>query len=98
MKKQLIPVEDKVIIKPFSKEEQTTGGLFLPEISQEAVDMGTVVSIGPGQKNLNTGVRMEMKANIGDVVLYPKYGGNKFDYEEEEFVVFREVDLIAFIK
>ena len=98
MHKQLIPVEDKVIIRPSPKEDQTSGGVYLPDIAKEETCIGTVISIGPGLKSYHDGKRMEMKVSVGDEVLYSKLSGDAFEFNGERYVIFREVDLLAIIK
>ena len=44
------PIDDKIIIKKHEKDTQTSGGIYLPEMSQDNAKIGTIVAIGPGMK------------------------------------------------
>lgn len=66
----LNPIGRNIVIKPDAKEEQTKGGIFIPNPSQHNHKNGTVLAIG----NLVE----EVKA--GDKVKYEN-GGNEVDGE-----------------
>jgi len=92
--KGLNPIGDRVVIKPLAPEEQTSGGVILPDIAQEGSSIGTVVATGPGMM-LSTGQRANMQCNVGDKVYYPKFGAKELDYNEEEFVIIRETEIYS---
>jgi len=51
---KLQPIDDKVVILPLKKEAKTSGGLFLPEESQDSAKTGIVVAVGPGLKEMTS--------------------------------------------
>jgi co-chaperonin GroES (HSP10) len=46
----LIPLLDRVVINKIKPAEKTASGLYIPEKSQESLQQGTVVAVGPGDK------------------------------------------------
>lgn len=99
-KLNLVPVDDKIIIKPLDPESISSGGVYLPEGAQPEATSGTVVAVGPGLKNMAAGAteRWTMFCEVGDIVYYPKFGAHKFELDDIEYVVIREVDLLAIRK
>lgn len=102
MKKiDLIPVDDRVIVKPNDVENVSSGGVIIPEGSLPEADSGIVVAVGPGIRRtfMNTDFiknqRFRMECNVGDKVFYSKFGPNKLEYENEEYIVIRESELLA---
>ena len=51
MIKRLVPLFDRVLIQRAEAVTKTKGGIVLPEKAQAKVLQGTVVAIGPGQRN-----------------------------------------------
>ncbi|MEG1589019.1 MAG: co-chaperone GroES, partial [Mucinivorans sp.] len=63
------PLSDRVLVEPKAAETKTASGLYIPDTAKEKPLQGTVLAVGPGNKD----VTMEVKN--GDTVLYSKYGG-----------------------
>ena len=93
---KLNPIEDRVIIKPNDIGGKTSGGVIIPDIGQELPTQGEVIAVGPGKMN-DAGNRLSMTTKVGDVVLYPKYSAAKFEFEDVEYLIIREVDLLAIL-
>jgi chaperonin GroES len=53
---KLIPLEDRIVVKPQEAETKTAGGIVLPDTAKEKPLMGKVVAVGPG-KMLDSGKR-----------------------------------------
>lgn len=49
--KKLIPLLDRVLVLRAEALTKTAGGIVIPEKAQEKVQRGTVVAVGPGQRN-----------------------------------------------
>lgn len=93
--KKLVPLFDRVLIQRAEAITKTKGGIVLPEKAQTKVLQGTVVAIGPGQRN-DKGDHVPLSIKVGDVVLLPEYGGTKVELEDnKEFHLFRESDILA---
>jgi len=90
------PIRGKVAIKQLDPEEMTSGGVIMPDISQEGVSQGIVQAVGPG--DAFGGVFFEPQCSIGDVVAYPKRGAYAIEVDEDELLVVSERDLFCIIK
>jgi len=90
------PLEDRVLIEPVSKEEQTKSGIILPETADQKPEQGKVVAVGPGKVDSN-GKRIPMAVKVGDVVLFTKYGPNEVKIDKKEYLIAREEDILAII-
>jgi len=93
---KLKPLADRVIVKPMEAEEQTKGGIILPDTAKEKPVEGTVVAAGPGRIS-DDGKLIEMQIKKGDKVLYGKYSGSEVTVEGEDYLIMRESDIFAII-
>jgi len=94
MAMNLKPLADRVVVKPIVKEEVTKGGIVLPDTAKEKPQEGEVVAVGPGKLG-DDGKRVEMEVKKGDRVIYAKYAGTEWKYEQEEYIILRESDILA---
>jgi len=94
---KLIPMEDRIVVKPQEAEEKTAGGIVLPDSAKEKPLIGTVVSVGPG-KMLDIGNRGKMSVKKKDVVLYSKYGGTDVEVDGKEYKIFRESEILGIVE
>jgi len=85
------PLADRVIIEPAAAETTTASGIIIPDTAQEKPQKGTVVAVGPGKKD------EPVTVNVGDVVLYGKYSGTEFKYENGDYLIMREADIMAIV-
>ena len=85
------PLADRVIIEPAAAETTTASGIIIPDTAQEKPQKGMVVAVGPGKKD------EPMTVNIGDVVLYGKYSGTEFKYENGDYLIMREADIMVIV-
>jgi chaperonin GroES len=88
------PLGDRVVVKPTEREETTKSGLVLPDTAKEKPQEGEVVAIGPGDF-LEDGRRKPMDVQVGDVVVYSKFGGIELPENEDDLLVLRQSDILA---
>jgi chaperonin GroES len=91
---KLVPLGDRVVIKPSPKEEVSKGGIVLPDTVKEKPVEGEIIAVGAG-KLTDEGKRLPMDVKVGDVVIYSKYAGTEFKDKDEELVIMRESDILA---
>ena len=89
------PLADRVIVKPLTREEVTKGGIVLPDTVTEKPQEGEVVAVGPGKLTEDGGKRVPLEVKVGDKVIYAKYAGTEWKYEDEEYLIIRESDIQA---
>ncbi|XP_046846490.1 10 kDa heat shock protein, mitochondrial-like [Xenia sp. Carnegie-2017] len=91
---KLRPLLDRVIIEKFMPETTTKGGVLLPEQSLGKVLKGTVISTGPGSRD-NNGNVIPVSVKEGDEVLLPEYGGTKITFEDKDYHIYRDSEIMA---
>ncbi|HJW90368.1 MAG TPA: co-chaperone GroES, partial [Anaerolineales bacterium] len=65
----LKPLGNRVVVEPTEQEEVTAGGIVLPETAKEKPQKGTVLAIGPGDRD-EGGKRIPLDVKEGDTVLF----------------------------
>ena len=88
------PLGDKVVVKATTAEERTAGGIVLPDAAREKPQQGKVVAVGPGRL-LENGERAPMAVQVGDTVIYSKYGGNEVKLDGEELLILDQESIYA---
>ena len=78
----------RVIINPDKAKKTTESGIILTEILPDIPDRGVVVSVGEKVEELNE----------GDYVIFDPMGITPVTYEEEEYFLFYETQIIAKIE
>ena len=94
MPMNLKPLDDRVVVEPLTAEEKTAGGIVLPDTAKEKPQRGTVLAVGPGRL-LESGQRGELSVQIGDEVIYGKYGGSDIKFDGDDVKILREGDILA---
>jgi chaperonin GroES len=93
-KTKLVPLGDRIVIKPVVQEEVLASGIVIPDTAKEKPQQGEVVAAGPGRLDEN-GKRIPMEVKVGDRVLYAKYTGQEVKIEQEEYIVLSEKDVLC---
>ncbi|MFV2196559.1 MULTISPECIES: co-chaperone GroES [unclassified Nocardiopsis] len=93
----LKPLEDRVVVKTLEAEQTTASGLVIPDTAKEKPQEGEILAVGPGRLDDN-GKRVALDVNVGDVVLYSKYGGTEVKYDGEEYLVLSARDILAVVE
>ncbi len=85
------PLGTRVIVEPLVAEEKTQGGIIIPDSAKEKPQSGKVVAVGPGSKD------EPMEVKVGDVVLYGKYSGTEIRYENNDYLIMSQSDILAVV-
>ena len=91
----VVPLADRVIVKPLVREEITKGGIVLPDTVTEKPQEGEVVAVGPGKLNDDGSKRIALDVKKGDRVIYAKYAGTEWKFEDVDYLILRESDIQA---
>jgi chaperonin GroES len=91
---KLIPLSDKLVLKPIVQEEVLSSGIVIPDTAKEKPNQGEVVAAGPGRRD-DDGKVIPMEISVGDRVLYAKYTGQEIKVENEEYIVLKETDILC---
>ncbi len=90
-KVNLQPLADRVVVKPEPAEEETKGGIIVPDTAKEKPQKGDVVAVGQGKKD------EPMTVKEGDKVLYGKYAGTEVTIDGDDYLIMRESDIYGII-
>jgi len=93
----LKPLSDRILVKAITAEEKTPGGIVLPDTAKEKPQEGEVLAVGPG-KQLDNGKVSPMDINVGDRVIYSKYGGTEIKLSGDEVVVLLQDDVLGVVE
>lgn len=93
----LQPLEDRIVVRPGEAEETTASGLVIPDTAKEKPQQGEVLAVGPGKRSDNTGDLIPVDVNVGDIVVYSKYGGTEITSEGEDFLILSARDVLAVV-
>ena len=92
---KLQPMGDRLVVKPMQSEEKTKSGIYLPDTAKEKPQEGKVIAVGPGRMTEDGKTRITPDVEVGDIVIYTKYGGSDIKIDGEEFIIMRESDILA---
>ena len=85
------PLADRVLVEPAAAEQKTAGGIIIPDTAKEKPQRGTVVAVGTGKKD------EPLTVKEGDLVLYGKYSGTEINVDGKDYLIMRELDILAII-
>ncbi|MBX3299018.1 MAG: co-chaperone GroES [Acidobacteria bacterium] len=93
----ITPLHDRVLIKRIEDtNNQTAGGLYIPDAAKEKPQEGEVIAAGAG-KYKEDGSRQTLDVKTGDRVLFGKYSGSEIKLDGEEFIIMREDEILGII-
>ena len=94
----LQPLEDRLVVRPSESEETTASGLVIPDTAKEKPQQGEVLAVGPGKRSEQTGELIPLDVNVGDTVVYSKYGGTEITSGGEDLLILNARDVLAIVK
>ena len=92
------PLRNRIVVKPVEQEEQTAGGIYLPDTAKEKPQQAEVVAVGSGEYVEATGETIAPPLNVGDRVFYGKYAGTEVTVAGEDFKILEVKDVLAKIE
>ena len=91
------PLGDRIVVEPLSREEVSASGIIIPDTaSREKPERGTVVAVGTGK--YEDGTRIPMSVNVGDVVLFSKYGYDEVKVDGTDYLILSESSVLAILE
>ena len=90
------PLEDRLVIKVVEAEQTTASGLVIPDTAKEKPQEGEVLAVGPGRVDDN-GNRVPLDVNVGDKVIFSKYGGTEVKYGGDDLLILSARDVLAVV-
>ena len=91
-KYDIIPVNDFVVLKRHASEKKL-GNLFIPSSAEEASTQAYVAFVGTGKSSEDEEHKFEVK--VGDHVLVSKHSKNDITINGEEYLIVKDVEILA---
>lgn len=92
------PLSDKVVLKIKDPEEKTSGGIYLPESSQEETHIAEVIAVGEGRFS-ESGQLIKPSVKAGQTVLIKgKWAGDNVTVDGEEYKIVSDSDILAVLE
>jgi chaperonin GroES len=83
-KLQFRPAKGNVLIRRKTEEEQTKGGLYIPDTAKEKPQEGEIVATHP-----------DNIYHVGDLPLFGKYAGTDIKINDEILILLREEEILG---
>lgn len=84
---RLVPLGERVVLKPIEGEEKTKSGIYLPK--SEEKKQGVVVEVG----SFKDGGMLPLQK--GDKVIYGGYSSEEFEIDGEKHLIVEFKDVLA---
>ncbi|HLG21270.1 MAG TPA: co-chaperone GroES [Candidatus Manganitrophaceae bacterium] len=82
------PLKERVFVSYSGELEKTTGGIYIPDAAKEKPQKGRIEAIGAEVKSVK----------VGDTILFDKYSGSKITFENTEYLILKEEDILGIIE
>ena len=90
------PLADRVVIKMEQAQETTKSGIVLAGTAKEKPQIAAVVAVGPG--GIVDGKEVQMYVKVDDRVITSKYSGTEVKFDNEEYTILRQSDILAVVE
>ena len=96
MATKIQPLGARVLVKRLDEEEETSGGIIIPDSAKEKPQEAEVISLGTGGKD-EDGNDIAFTVKKKDKVLISKYGGTDVKIDGDDLLIVNESDILAVI-
>ncbi len=95
----IIPLGDRVVVRPLTDEEQGTAspsGIIIPDSAKkEKPEQGIVLAVGPGKWDEDGEKRLPLDVKVGDRVIFSKYGYDEVKVNNKEYFIVGESSILG---
>ncbi|MDP7006231.1 MAG: co-chaperone GroES [Phycisphaerales bacterium] len=92
------PLGNKLLVQRAEAQTQTDSGIYLPESAKDKPKEGTIIEVGNGHLNQETGERIPFTVKKGDQVLFTSYAGTEIKIDNNEYLIMTEDDILGIIE
>ena len=93
---KLVPLADRVLLKPVEAMETTASGIILSTSNKEKPVISEVVAVGPG--GLVDGNEVKMVVKPGDKVVVGKYASTEVKLDDKDYSIVRQSEILAIVE
>ena len=90
------PLADRVVIKMEQAFYTAKSGIVLAGTAKEKPQIASIVAVGPG--GMVDGKEVQMYVKVGDKVITSKYSGTEVKFDNEEYTILRQSDILAVVE
>ncbi len=90
------PLNDHLLVLRAEPKDTVKGGIIIPDSAKEKPMEAVIKAVGPGR--LVDGKRVPLEVKKGETILISKYGGTEIKYDDKEYLLIREDDVLAVIE
>ncbi len=94
--KKLVPLLNRVLIKKVEPVTKSKSGIIM-STKGDQVNIGTVISVGPGNIS-EEGKVIPLSVTKGNTVLLPEFGGQKVTLEEGDYYLYRDTEILGVLE
>jgi chaperonin GroES len=91
------PLHDRILVRRVESEEETKGGIIIPDTAKEKPQEGEVIAVGPGARN-DAGQIQALDVKAGDRILFGKWSGTEIKINGEDLLIMKESDVMGIIE
>lgn len=91
------PLHDRIVVQRTEEASKTKGGIIIPDTAKEKPAEGKVIAVGKGRV-ADDGKIVPMELQVGDRILFSKYGGHEVKIDGEEFLIMSQDDVYGVIE
>jgi len=84
---KVIPLGERLLIKPIKEEKRTEGGIVIPDTAKEKPMKAEVIEIGKDVEDIDI--------KVGDKVIFSKYAGTEIKIDDEDYILIDQDDILA---
>jgi chaperonin GroES len=94
--KFLVPIGNKILIKRIEAQDMK-GKIFIPQVAKDVPKQGIILALGEGEL-LEDRERKPFNVKVGDEVVFATYAGTQFKYEDIDYMVCTEDEVLVLVK
>ena len=95
--KKLTPLLNRVVVKRLEAPKKSAGGILLPESADKDLQIGEVISAGPGAYD-DQGNFQQISVTAGQRVLLPSYGGTVIEFHDSKLSIYKDSEILAVLE
>lgn len=90
------PLHDNVLLEVVEAETKTASGILLSSNTKEEPSIARVLSVGDGKMEDGKLIPSQLKPK--DKVIYKKYSTTEVKFDDKEYLLIKEADILAVIE
>ena len=87
------PLGDRILVKPLEEKEVKKSGIIIPDTAKEKPQQGIVEAVADVGKDDDP-----LPVKKGDKIVFGKYGGTEIEFDDVEYLILEEDDILAKIE